>query len=85
MMCYIDMDVLQCSGVSCSKLCLMMEIAWSTGTVVQRDLHIIRCNAFPFPKCDGFDLVHKILGILDVMRECPINSLIMLANSFATI
>ena len=32
-----------------------------------KGLHIIRHNAFPFPKSDGFDLVHKVLGIPEIM------------------
>ena len=34
-------------------------------------LHIIRCDAFPFTLPDGFDLVYKVLSILDVMRGMP--------------
>ena len=29
----------------------------------EEGLHIKRCNAFPFPRSDGFDLVHNVLGI----------------------
>ena len=35
----------------------------------EEGLHIIRCNAFPFPKSDEFDLVYKVLDVPDMMLE----------------
>ena len=33
----------------------------------EEGFHIIRCSAFPFPKSNAFELVHKVMGITGVM------------------
>ena len=33
----------------------------------KESLHIIRFNAFPFPRYGRFDLVHKVLVVPDMM------------------
>ena len=32
-------------------------------------LHAMRCNVFPFPRFDEFDLIHKVIGFPDAMWE----------------
>ena len=50
----------------------------------EEGLHIIRCNAFPSLKSNGYDIVHKVLGIPDMMWGMSYNGLRMLTSSLAT-
>ena len=67
MMCCIDMDVL--------RLSVLFQLVPHDGYGMvhwdwyEEGLYFMGCSAYHFPKADGFDLVYRVLDILDVMGD----------------
>ena len=70
-MCCKDVGVLFCSCLSCCNFCLIMEMAGSTGTDMQRASTSYNVMHSPPPQYNGFDVVYEVLRAPDVMREIP--------------
>ena len=83
MMCCIDMDVLRCSCMSCSSLCLMMVMAGSTGTDVKRVFTSYDVIHSPCPSMMYLIWSTKFWMFLMWCGECPSTGLMMLTSSLA--
>ena len=55
------------------QLCVLFQLTPNNGDGrvhwerSEESLHVKRCNAFPFPMSDRFDLVHKVLCVPDMI------------------